>query len=102
MTWSDFKDKCKQHSNKIASALAGGAVMLSGTVTALAAEGDSEGVQAAKTLLSEATKELNITNAVAIIAAGIGAVLALVVAWWGARKLFNMLMKAFKKGKASL
>lgn len=102
MTWSNIKDKCKQHAGKLMGAISGGAVMLSGAVTALAAEGDSEGVQAARQLLSEATKELNITNAVAIIGAGIGAVLTLVVAWWGARKLFNMLMKAFKKGKATL
>lgn len=102
MTWSNFKDKCKQHAGKLIGAIAGGAVMVNGAVVSLAAEGDSEGVQAAKTLLGEATKELNITNAVAVISAGIGAVLALVVAWWGARKLFNMLMKAFKKGKATL
>ena len=37
-----------------------------------------------------------------IFGAGIGAVLGLFLAWWGARKLFNMLKGAITKGSARL
>ena len=37
-----------------------------------------------------------------LLTIGIGAVIGLFLAWWGARKLVRMLMGAFKKGKVSL
>lgn len=103
MKFNDFKEKCKAKASKIVAAVSGGAVMLGGAVTALAADGaDTEAVSAAKSILSSATGTLNIGNIVAIIGAGIGAVIGLFLAWWGARKLVRMLMTAFKKGKVSM
>lgn len=102
MKFKDFKDKCKAHASKIVAAVSGGAVMLGGTVSALAAGEDAEAVSAAKSLLTTATGTLNIGNIVAIVGAGIGAVIGLFLAWWGARKLVHMLMTAFKKGKVSM
>lgn len=73
-------------------------------MTAFAAEsaGNAEAVSAAKALMDTATQTLNIGNVVAILSAGIGAVLGMFLSWWGARKLVNMLIKVFKKGKISL
>lgn len=104
MKFKDFKDKVKAHASKIAAAVSGGAVMLGGAVQAFAegAGTDTEAVSAAKNLLSSATGTLNIGNIVAIIGAGIGAVIGLFLAWWGARKLVHMLVNAFKKGKVSM
>lgn len=92
--------KLKQYGGKIAGAVTGAAFTFGTAIQAWAA--DSEGVSAAKELLTEAQKELNIANIAGIIAAGIGAVLGLFVAWWGVRKLFNMLVQVFKKGKVKL
>lgn len=100
MKFAEIKEKVKAKAKYLASAFAGGAVMLGSTVTALAA--DEEAVSAAKSLMDTATSTLNIGNIVAIIGAGIGAVIGLFLAWWGARKLVKMLMAAFKKGKVSL
>lgn len=73
-------------------------------MTAFAAETgtNTEAVSAAKALMDAATATLNIGNVVAILSAGIGAVLGMFLSWWGARKLVNMLIKVFKKGKISL
>ncbi|MGN0535222.1 MAG: hypothetical protein ACI4IR_04385 [Eubacterium sp.] len=100
MKWSDIKAKAKQYGSKIAAAVSGGAVMASGAITAFAE--DTEAVSAAKSLMESATGTLNIGNIVAIIGAGIGAVIGLFLAWWGARKLVGMLMAAFKKGRVSV
>lgn len=105
MKFKDFKDKVKAHASKIAAAVSGGAVMLGGAVQAFAADGagsDAEAVSAAKNLLSSATGTLNIGNIVAIIGAGIGAVIGLFLAWWGARKLVHMLVNSFKKGRVTV
>lgn len=103
MKFKDFKDKVKAHASKIAAAVSGGAVMLGGAVQALAADGaDAEAVSAAKNLLSSATGTLNIGNIVAIVGAGIGAVIGLFLAWWGARKLVRMLVNSFQKGKVTM
>ncbi len=95
-----IKEKLKKVGSKICAACTGTAVMLGGALTAFAEDG--EAVSAAKNLLGEATKSMNIGNIVAIIGAGIGAVIGLFLAWWGARKLVSMLMAAFKKGKVKL
>lgn len=100
MKFNEFKSKCKQHASKIVAACSGCAVMASGAIQAFAE--DTEAVSAAKSLMDTATSTLNIGNIVAIIGAGIGAVIGLFLAWWGARKLVRMLMNAFKKGKVSL
>lgn len=102
MKFNDFKEKCKAKASKVVAAVTGGAVMLGGAVSAFAAGEDTEAVSAAKSILSSATGTLNIGNIVAIIGAGIGAVIGLFLAWWGARKLVRMLMTAFKKGKVSM
>ena len=102
MKFKDFKEKCRSHANKIVAAVSGGAVMLGGAVQAFAADSDAEAVSAAKSLLSSATGTLNIGNIVAIIGAGIGAVIGLFLAWWGARKLVRMLVGTFQKGKISM
>lgn len=100
MKINELKQKVKRHASKIVSAFAGGAVMASGAITAFAE--DTQAVAGAKELLSAATSELNLTNIVAILSAGIGVVIALYLGWWGARKLVRMLVNAFSKGKVSL
>lgn len=70
--------------------------------TTVALASGTEAVSAAKALLDDATATLNIGNIVAIVGAGIGAVIGIFLAWWGARKLVRMLMAAFKKGKVSM
>lgn len=100
MKFAQIKEKVKAKAKHIVAACSGGAVMLGSTITALAE--DTEAVSAAKSLMDSATSTLNIGNIVAIVGAGIGAVIGLFLAWWGARKLVRMLMGAFKKGKVSL
>ncbi len=103
--FKEFGQFCKERANKVVGACMGTAVALGGTVTAFAETGvggSTEAVEAAKQLMTTATGTLNIANIVAIIGAGIGAVIGLFLAWWGARKLLGMLMKAFKKGKVSM
>lgn len=103
MKLCDIKNKVKQHASKICAALTGGAVMTGGAVTAFAADASTgEAVSAAKSLLETATGTINIGNIVAIVGAGIGAVIGLYLAWWGARKLVRMLMSAFSKGKVTV
>lgn len=104
-----FKNKVSQHSRKLAAAVAGGAVMTSGSITAFAADTTvsgtgttAEAVNAAKELMNIVTGVLNITNIVAILGAGLTSILGLFLAWWGARKLVKMVMSVFKKGKISL
>lgn len=100
------KQGFKKFGNKVVAVFAGGAVMATSAISAFAAEGGagtaSEGVSAAKNLLETASGSLNIGNVVAIIGAGIGAVVGLFLAWWGARKLVRMLVSALKKGKVAI
>lgn len=103
MKFSDIKQKCKEHASKIVAAFSGGAVMAGGAISAFATDPtQAEAVSAAKSLMDTATQTMNIGNIVAIVGAGIGAVIGLFLAWWGARKLVRMLMNAFKKGKVSV
>lgn len=98
------KQGFKHFGSKIAAVVTGCAVTASTALTAFAADGAtaSEGVSAAKSLLETAAGSLNIGNVVAIIGAGIGAVVGLFLAWWGARKLVRMLVSALKKGKVAI
>lgn len=99
------KQGFKRFGSKIAAVVTGGAVMATSAITALAADSagtPAEGVSAAKSLLETAAGSLNIGNVVAIIGAGIGAVVGLFLAWWGARKLVRMLVSALKKGKVAI
>ena len=100
------KQGFKRIGSKVAAVVTGCAVTASTALTAFAADGAagtaSEGVSAAKNLLDTAAGSLNITNVVAIIGAGIGAVVGLFLAWWGARKLVRMLVSALKKGKVAI
>lgn len=97
-----LKSKFSTAKAKIACSIGAGVATLGSAMTALAAETDTEAVSAAKALMDAATATLNIGNVVAILSAGIGAVLGMFLSWWGARKLVNMLIKVFKKGKISL
>ena len=104
--FKEFGQFCKERANKVVGACMGTAVAVGGTLTAFAADptgsAGTDAVNAAKELMTTASGTLNIANIVAIIGAGIGAVIGLFLAWWGARKLLGMLMKAFKKGKVSM
>lgn len=103
MKFSNIKEKIKKHASRIVAACTGGAVMASGAISAFAADATAnEAVSAAKNMLETATGTMNIGNIVAIVGAGIGAVIGLFLAWWGVRKLVGMLMNAFKKGRVSL
>lgn len=102
MDLRSIKAKAKQHASKLVAAFTGGATMVATSVTALAAGESNEAVSAAQQMMQAATGTLSIGNIVAIIVAGIGAVIGLFLAWWGVRKLMGMLMAAFKKGKVKL
>lgn len=95
-----LKSKLSTVKGKIACSLGAGVATLGSAMTVFAE--DTEAVSAAKALMDAATSTLNIGNVVAILSAGIGAVLGMFLSWWGARKLVNMLIKVFKKGKISL
>lgn len=96
-----LKSKLSTVKCKIACSVGAVVATLSSAMTAFAEE-NTEAVSAAKSLMEAATATLNIGNVVAILSAGIGAVLGMFLSWWGARKLLNMLLKVFKKGKISL
>lgn len=105
----NFKQKVKQFfsstKGKVATAVAGVGSALAMPMTAFAADGavaNNEAINAIKSLLTTAQGSINITNIVSIVGAGIGAVLGLFLVWWGARKLVNMLVTVFKKGKVKL
>ncbi len=97
-----FNEFFKQKFSRLFAVVTGALAAVCTSVTAMAADGTNEAVSAAKSLLDTATGTMNIGNIVAIVGAGIGAVIGLFLAWWGARKLVHMLMGAFKKGKVSL
>lgn len=50
-------------------------------------------------IITEIQKQISVETVVGVIVAAIGACIALVFMWWGARKLTSMLMGAFRKGK---
>lgn len=50
-------------------------------------------------ITSAITSELTVAEVVAVIAAIIGAGMGFVLLWWGARKLLNSMISAFKSGK---
>ena len=96
-----FTEKLKSIPNRVKGLIAGGGIgsaIIATTATAFA-DGTNEAVSAASTLMGNITSTLNITNAVAILSAGLGAVVGLFLAWWGARKLANMVVNVFRKGK---
>lgn len=84
--------------NKYALAVGAGSSVLMASIPAFA-DDVTDGAQAAQQLLTAMTATLNLQNMVTIITAGIGAVLALYLGWWGARKLARMLMGVFNKGR---
>lgn len=96
-----FKAFMSDKWNKLAGAAVAVGTFATGAITAHA-EGASEAVSAAQSVMDAATSTLNIGNIVAIIGAGIGAVIGLFLAWWGARKLVRMLKNAFTKGNVSM
>lgn len=96
-----FKAFMSDKWNKLVGAVACVGTVVTGTITARA-EGVTEAVSAAKAVMETATSTLNIGNIVAIIGAGIGAVISLFLAWWGARKLVRMLKNAFTKGNVTM
>ena len=53
-------------------------------------------------ILNMLTEQINVGTIIAIIAAAIGAGLALVFMWWGIRKLIRVVMTAFKTGKLKI
>ena len=96
-----FTEKLKSVPNRVKGIIAGGGLgsaIIAASATAFA-DGTNEAVSAASTLMGNITSTLNITNAVAILSAGLGAVVGLFLAWWGARKLANMVVNVFRKGK---
>lgn len=53
-------------------------------------------------IVSALTAQITVSNIIGVLAAGITACIGICFAWWGARKLSGMLMKAFKRGKLRL
>lgn len=77
-----------------------GAVCASAEVTGVPTPADvTAGVE---TVTSSILSNFTITQIAAIIAIPIGACIALMLFWWGARKVKKMVMSAFTKGKLSV
>lgn len=53
-------------------------------------------------ILDEITSVLTLSNLVTYLSVGIAASVGIVLFWFGVRKLKNMVMAAFKKGKLSV
>jgi len=72
-------------------------------LTAFAAD-DTAGaaVTAVGTLIDTVKGTLNIANIVSLLSLAVGAALALVLMWFGVRKLIRVIMGAFKKGRLSV
>lgn len=80
-------------------------VMCSMAVPAFAVEGEPAGadaIAAAKSVIGEATKTINISNLTTILVYGVGIAIGLFLLWWGARKLVRIVTAAFKRGKVSV
>ena len=80
-------------------------VMCSMAVPAFAVEGEASGadaIAAAKSVIGEATKTINISNLTTILVYGVGIAIGLFLLWWGARKLVRIVTAAFKRGKVSV
>lgn len=58
--------------------------------------------EAATQMLGLVTAEINFGTILSVIGVGIGSALALMLGWWGLRKLLRMVLGAFRKGKVSL
>lgn len=73
-------------------------------IATIAAETAAQTVNAAdiQPLLTEITSVLTLSNLMTYISVGIGASVGLVLFWFGIRKLKNMVMSAFKRGKLSV
>lgn len=77
-----------------------GAVCASAAVTGAPTPADvTAGVE---TVTSSILSNFTITQIAGIIAIPIGACIALMLFWWGARKVKKMVMSAFTKGKLSV
>lgn len=81
-------------------------VMCSMAVPAFAVEGEvgagADAIAAAKSVIGEATKTINISNLTTILVYGVGIAIGLFLLWWGARKLVRIVTAAFKRGKVSV
>ena len=86
--------------NRVITAIGVGVGAMASTFSAFA-DGTNEAVSAAQSLMGNVTSTLNITNIVAILGAGLGAVVGLYLAWWGAKKLIKMVQRALN-GKLSI
>lgn len=53
-------------------------------------------------ILNMLTEQINVGTIIGVLAAAIGAGLALVFMWWGIRKLIRVVMTAFKTGKLKI
>lgn len=47
------------------------------------------------------TNTITVESVIGVVAIGVGAAVTFVFAWWGARKLKNMIMSAFENGSIS-
>lgn len=50
-------------------------------------------------ILNALSSGLSSSEIIAIIAAGLGVSVGMVILWWGSRKLVKMVMSAFQSGK---
>ena len=96
-----FKGFIRSTKGKIACAAASCAATLGSTVTAFAAE-DTAFVEGIKSIWTEVTKQINITNIVSIIVIVLGTVIGLGLFWFGARYVLRKITGAAKKGKISV
>ena len=86
-------------------ALATSAMLAISMAFSAAAEGEAAGadaIAAAKSVIGEATKTINISNLTTILVYGVGIAIGLFLLWWGARKLVRIVTAAFKRGKVSV
>lgn len=65
-------------------------------------QADMTATEAASQIFTSITGVLNIRTIVAVLGIAITAALGMALAWWAIRKVYNMVMSAFRKGRAKV
>lgn len=53
-------------------------------------------------VINALTSQISVSTVVGVLTTAVGAAVGLVFMWWGVRKVAQVLMSAFKKGRVSL
>lgn len=91
----------KTTKGKVVTAFSSGGAVLGTAMPAFAGDGDTTFVEGIRTIWTQVTEQVNITNVVSIIGICIAACIGLALFWFGLRYVIRKIMAAVKKGKVS-